>query len=520
MTERLCSTINAKKSRALISVSDKTGLIEFAKALVNHGYEIVSTGSTQEELAAAKLPCTAVSEVTGFPEILDGRVKTLHPKIHAGILADRANPSHVKTLEELNIEAFDLVIVNLYPFSETANSGASTEETIEQIDIGGPALIRAAAKNFKNVVTLVSPKQYSEFINLLKGDISQAQRQKFAVAAFAHTATYDSIVARWFARNDSPDAPNWVGATYNKLQDLRYGENPHQKAALYVGQTSEPGVAKAKIIQGKLMSYNNFVDADSARRAAYDHPEPCVAIIKHANPCGIAIADELATAFDKALATDEVSAFGGVVASNRFIDAAAAKAISEIFFEVVVAPGFDEAALEILKTKENLRLLQVAGPHPGYRVEWRTISGGVLMQSVDNVSAYHDEPENWDLVAGSPVDEETLADLEFAFRAVRAPKSNAILLAKNTAAVGIGMGQVNRVDAARLATWRAQDRAKGAVCASDAFFPFPDAFEVLIEAGVSAVVHPGGSKNDDAVIELARKSGISMYTTGMRHFSH
>ena len=444
----------------------------------------------------------------------------MHPKIHAGILADLTKESHLGVLKELQIDAFDLVVVNLYPFSETVNGGAALDESIEQIDIGGPALIRAAAKNYKNVTTLVSPKQYSEFIDLLDTEISQNQRQKYAAAAFAHTATYDSIIARWFARNESPEAPNWVGATYDKLQDLRYGENPHQKAALYVGQTSEPGVAKAKILQGKLMSYNNFVDADSARRAAYDHPEPCVAIIKHANPCGIAIADDLATAFTKALETDKVSAFGGVVASNRFIDVHAAKAISEIFFEVVVAPGFDEAALDILKTKENLRLLQVAGPHPGHRVEWRTISGGVLMQSVDNVSAYHDEPENWELVSGNPVNKETLADLEFAFRAVRAPKSNAILLAKNTAAVGIGMGQVNRVDAARLATWRAQDRAKGAVCASDAFFPFPDALEVLINAGVSAVVHPGGSKNDDAVIELARKSGIAMYTTGMRHFSH
>lgn len=512
--------INAKKPRALISVSDKSGLIDLAKALINHNYEIISTGSTQAELAAASILSTPVSEVTEFPEILDGRVKTLHPKIHAGILADLTNPEHKKTLDELNIEAFNLIIVNLYPFSETVNGGASLEETIEQIDIGGPTLIRAAAKNYKNVVTLVSPKQYKEFIGLLGSEITTEQRQKFAAAAFAHTATYDSIIARWFARNESPEAPNWVGATYSKLQDLRYGENPHQKAALYVGQTSEPGVAKAKILHGKLMSYNNFVDADAARRAAFDHPEPCVAIIKHANPCGIAIADDLATAFNKALATDKVSAFGGVIASNRFIDAAAASAISEIFFEVVVAPGFDEAALDILKTKENLRLLQVAGPHPGHRVEWRTISGGVLMQSVDNVSAYHDEPETWDLVAGPAVSKEVLADLEFAFRAVRAPKSNAILLAKDTAAVGIGMGQVNRVDAARLATWRAQDRAKGAVCASDAFFPFPDALEVLIAAEVTAVVHPGGSKNDEAVIDLAKKSGISMYTTGMRHFSH
>lgn len=512
--------MSSKKLRALISVSDKSGLVELAEALVKNGYEIVSTGSTAEEIREANLKVIEVSEVTGFSEVLDGRVKTLHPNIHAGILADLTNPEHVNSLLELGIEAFNLVVVNLYPFAETVNSGAKFEDCIEQIDIGGPALIRAAAKNFKNVSVLVSPKQYPNFIAEIGKNITIEQKQKYAAEAFAHTATYDSIVARWFSRNHSPDAPEWVGATYKKLQTLRYGENPHQKAALYVGETSEPGVAKARIIQGKEMSYNNFVDADAARRAAFDHPEPCIAIIKHANPCGVAIATDLATAFSKALSSDEKSAFGGVVASNRLIDASAAKAMSEIFFEVIVAPGFDEEALRILRQKENLRLLQVAGPHPGYRVEWRTISGGVLMQSVDNVSVYHDEPESWELVAGNPVGAEDLADLEFAFRAVRAPKSNAILLAKNTAAVGIGMGQVNRVDAARLATWRAGERAKGAVCASDAFFPFSDALEVLIQAGVKAVVHPGGSKNDQEVIDLAQRSGITMYTTGMRHFSH
>ncbi len=468
----------------------------------------------------ANLPVTKVSDVTNFEEILDGRVKTLHPAIHAGILADATKPDHRQQIAALKIAEFNLVVVNLYPFSETVNTGASFEEIIEQIDIGGPALIRSAAKNFKNVVVLVAVEQYQNYVNKVNKEISIDERKEFAAAAFAHTATYDSVIARWFSRQSSADAPNWVGATYTKKQTLRYGENPHQTAALYVGATSEPGVAKAKVIQGKEMSYNNYVDSDAARRAAFDHPEPCVAIIKHANPCGIAIATDLATAFNKALKTDEVSAFGGVVASNRFIDEAAAAQISEIFFEVIVAPGFDEAALKVLSKKENLRLLQVAGPHPGHRVEWRTISGGVLMQSVDNVSVYHDEPENWQLVAGPALGSDDLADLEFAFRAVRAPKSNAILLAKNTAAVGIGMGQVNRVDAARLAVSRAGERARGAVCASDAFFPFLDAFEVLVEAGVKAVVHPGGSKNDDEVIARAQQAGISMYTTGMRHFSH
>jgi phosphoribosylaminoimidazolecarboxamide formyltransferase/IMP cyclohydrolase len=468
----------------------------------------------------ANLPVTKVSDVTNFEEILDGRVKTLHPAIHAGILADATKPEHRQQIAALKIAEFNLVVVNLYPFSETVNTGASFEEIIEQIDIGGPALIRSAAKNFKNVVVLVAVEQYQNYVNKVNKEISLDERKEFAAAAFAHTATYDSVIARWFSRQSSADAPNWVGATYTKKQTLRYGENPHQTAALYVGATSEPGVAKAKVIQGKEMSYNNYVDSDAARRAAFDHPEPCVAIIKHANPCGIAIASDLANAFSKALKTDEVSAFGGVVASNRFIDEAAAAQMSEIFFEVIVAPGFDEAALKVLSKKENLRLLQVAGPHPGHRVEWRTISGGVLMQSVDNVSVYHDEPENWQLVAGPALGSDDLADLEFAFRAVRAPKSNAILLAKNTAAVGIGMGQVNRVDAARLAVSRAGERARGAVCASDAFFPFLDAFEVLVAAGVKAVVHPGGSKNDDEVIARAQQAGISMYTTGMRHFSH
>ncbi len=468
----------------------------------------------------ANLPVTKVSDVTNFEEILDGRVKTLHPAIHAGILADATKPEHRQQIAALKIAEFNLVVVNLYPFSETVNTGASFEEIIEQIDIGGPALIRSAAKNFKNVVVLVAVEQYQNYVNKVNKEISLDERKEFAAAAFAHTATYDSVIARWFSRQSSADAPNWVGATYTKKQTLRYGENPHQTAALYVGATSEPGVAKAKVIQGKEMSYNNYVDSDAARRAAFDHPEPCVAIIKHANPCGIAIASDLANAFSKALKTDEVSAFGGVVACNRFIDEAAAAQMSEIFFEVIVAPGFDEAALKVLSKKENLRLLQVAGPHPGHRVEWRTISGGVLMQSVDNVSVYHDEPENWQLVAGPALGSDDLADLEFAFRAVRAPKSNAILLAKNTAAVGIGMGQVNRVDAARLAVSRAGERARGAVCASDAFFPFLDAFEVLVAAGVKAVVHPGGSKNDDEVIARAQQAGISMYTTGMRHFSH
>jgi phosphoribosylaminoimidazolecarboxamide formyltransferase/IMP cyclohydrolase len=509
--------------RALISVSNKDGLIELAKALNNSGVEIVSTGSTAESIAQAQIPVTKVSQVTNFEEILDGRVKTLHPNIHAGILADLRNTKHDEEISKLAIKPFDLVVVNLYPFTDTVSSGADFEECVEQIDIGGPTLIRAAAKNFENVVVLVSPNQYPELINSLNSGITRESRMQLSAAAFAHTATYDTLIARWFSRKVTPeqDSPNWVGASFKRAEVLRYGENPHQTAALYSGISSEKGIAQAKLLAGKEMSYNNYVDADSARKAVFDHVQPCVAIIKHANPCGVAIGNDLVTAFKKALATDPVSAFGGVIATNRKIDKQTAEQINEVFTEVIVAPAFDEDALQILKSKPNLRILQLAGPHMGHRVEWRTISGGVLMQTVDDVETDGDDPAHWKLVSGEMPNDEILADLEFAWRCVRAPKSNAIVLAKNVGMVGVGMGQVNRVDAARLAVTRAGvERTKNSVAASDAFFPFPDALQVLINAGVTAVVHPGGSKNDKDVIALAKTSGITMFLTGVRHFSH
>jgi phosphoribosylaminoimidazolecarboxamide formyltransferase / IMP cyclohydrolase len=357
----------------------------------------------------------------------------------------------------------------------------------------------------------------------LTDGITRDQKLKWAAQAFSHTATYENLIARWFSKKTTPeqDSPDWVGASFTRSQVLRYGENPHQSAALYRGISSEKGIAQAKQLSGKEMSYNNYVDADSARNAVFDHVEPCVAIIKHANPCGIAISQDLATAYKKAFETDKVSAFGGVVATNRKVDKSTAELINVVFTEVIVAPNYDDDALAILKSKPNLRILQLSGPHMGHRVEWRVISGGVLMQSVDDVEVAGDDPDSWKLVAGEKANAEMLSDLEFAWRSVRAPKSNAIVLAKNGATMGIGMGQVNRVDAAHLAVKRAGiERAKLSVAASDAFFPFVDAFQVLIEAGVVGVVQPGGSKNDNEIIELAKKTGVTMYLTGVRHFSH
>ena len=509
--------------RALISVSDKSGLSDLSFALHKAGVEIVSTGATAQAITELGIPVVSVATVTNFAEILDGRVKTLHPHIHAAILADNRKAEHRNILSELDLRPFDLVIVNLYPFGDTVASGADFEQCIEQIDIGGTALIRSAAKNFENVSVIVSPNEYQGLIENLPNGITREMRLNWSAQAFAHTATYDTLIARWFSRKVSPeqDSPAWVGASFTRSQILRYGENPHQSAALYKGISSEKGIAHAKQLAGKEMSYNNYVDADSARSAVFDHVEPCVAIIKHANPCGIAIGKDLVTAYKKALDADKVSAFGGVVATNRKVDKQTAELVNEIFTEVIVAPAFDEEALKVLQAKPNLRILQLAGPHMGHRVEWRTISGGALMQTTDDVEAVGDDPSEWKLVSGNKPSDLVMADLEFAWRCVRAPKSNAIVLAKNGGLVGIGMGQVNRVDAVQLAVNRAgKERAKSSVAASDAYFPFTDALEILINAGVVALVHPGGSKNDDEVIAMAQKAGISMYLTGVRHFSH
>jgi phosphoribosylaminoimidazolecarboxamide formyltransferase/IMP cyclohydrolase len=530
-------------SRALISVSDKTGLVELVQALSGAGVEIVSTGSTAKTIAEAGVAVTEVSSVTGFPESLDGRVKTLHPGVHAGILADLRLESHKHQLAELGIRPFDLVVVNLYPFRETVASGAAPDAVIEQIDIGGPALVRASAKNFANVAIVVSPERYEDIVAALAaGGTGLAVRRGLAAEAFAHTASYDTAVAGWFVEQlgaSDADAdlgaaadasateaqagfPDALSVTAENAQALRYGENSHQQAALYT-RAGGHGIAQAIQLHGKEMSYNNFVDGDAAVRAAYDFAEPAVAIIKHANPCGIALADPdapdaIASAHAKAHACDPVSAYGGVIAANRTVTLAMAETVKDIFTEVLIAPAFDADAFELLSTKKNLRLLTLPEGYGREGVELRQISGGFLAQTPDVFDGF--DRSRWTLAAGAAADEATLADLEFAWKACRSVKSNAILLAKGGASVGVGMGQVNRVDSCQLAVTRAGERAAGSVAASDAFFPFADGAEVLIEAGVSAIVQPGGSVRDADVIAAAEKAGVTMYFTGERHFFH
>ncbi|MGM7669531.1 bifunctional phosphoribosylaminoimidazolecarboxamide formyltransferase/IMP cyclohydrolase [Microbacterium sp. A93] len=566
--------------RALISVYDKTGLEELATGLHAAGVQIVSTGSTAKRIAGAGVPVTEVSEVTGFQECLDGRVKTLHPLVHAGILADRRREDHVAQLEQMHIQPFDLVVVNLYPFVDTVRSGAGQDEVVEQIDIGGPSMVRAAAKNHPSVAVVVDPAKYGDVVSAAgQGGFDLKARRRLAALAFAHTAAYDNAVAAWTAAQFEPDEesadgagtpeanifPPYAGVTLQRAETLRYGENPHQKAALYVEDGAAPGIAQAELLHGKPMSYNNYADADAALRAAFDFEAPAVAIVKHANPCGVAVgddgaADAIATAHRKAHACDPVSAFGGVIAANREVTAGMATAVKDIFTEVVIAPSFAAEALEILSAKKNIRLLrlpegygQAAG---GDSIEFKQVSGGMLLQARDAVDAAGDDPETWTLAAGEAADPATLADLAFAWRAVRAPKSNAVLLASGGATVGIGMGQVNRLDSCRLAVERANtlgaaatgaqevgaglttadittaggaenvtgdgapERARGAVAASDAFFPFADGLQILLDAGVRAVVQPGGSIRDEDVVKAADAAGITMYFTGARHFFH
>ena len=538
----------AQIKRALLSVYDKTGLEELAAGLHQAGVEIISTGSTAARIGAAGVPVTPVEELTGFPECLDGRVKTLHPRVHAGLLADTANPRHEAELNHLGIEPFQLLVSNLYPFEATVASGASPEQCVEQIDIGGPSMIRAAAKNHGSVAVITDPSRYADVLAALaEGGFTVDQRRGLAAEAFARTAAYDLAVASWFASAGAPDQtaretgwPQVAGVLWRRAEVLRYGENPHQRAALYsaeraTGASARSGIAAAELLHGKAMSYNNYVDADAARRAAYDFAAPCVAIIKHSNPCGIAVGTDLADAHAKANACDPVSAFGGVIAANGPVTADLARQIADVFTEVVVAPGFDDEALDILSASKNVRLLCCPGgdappqtppahggaarpPIPPW--EWRPVSGGILLQSVDRVAEPGDDPANWELKAGPAADPAQLADLAFAWKACRAVKSNAILLASGGASVGVGMGQVNRVDSARLAVLRAGDRAAGSVAASDAYFPFADGFEILAEAGVRAVAEPGGSIRDHLTVTAAEAAGVSLYFTGVRHFYH
>jgi phosphoribosylaminoimidazolecarboxamide formyltransferase/IMP cyclohydrolase len=508
--------------RALLSVYDKTGLVELAKVLAGAGVEIVSTGSTASTVEAAGVPVTRVEELTGFPETLDGRVKTLHPKVHAGLLADLRLESHAAQLSELGIEPFDLLVSNLYPFTETVAAGASEDESVEQIDIGGPAMVRAAAKNHPSIAVVTSVETYPQVIEAVQsGGFTLQQRKYLAARAFADIADYDIAVANWTATVLAPaEWPEFAGVGLRRENTLRYGENPHQRAALYLDAAAPKGLAQAEQLHGKEMSYNNYVDADAAWRSANDFTEPCVAIIKHANPCGIAIGADVAEAHRKAHACDPVSAFGGVVAVNQEVTADLARQLAEIFTEVIVAPSYSTEALELLREKKNLRVLVAPAWNPA-PAEIKQIGGGMLVQMADRIDADGDDPANWTLATGTPATPETLRDLAFAWRAIRSVKSNAILLAHDGATVGVGMGQVNRVDSARLAVTRAgEERAPGSVAASDAFFPFPDGLEVLIEGGVKAVVQPGGSIRDNLVIEAAEKAGMTVYLTGTRHFYH
>jgi len=506
-------------SRALISVSDKTGLVELGSALRDLGVSIVSTGSTAATLRDAGVEVTDVATVTGFQEALDGRVKTLHPSIHGGILADRRLESHRKQLQELGIDPFDLVVVNLYPFEATVARGAGFEESIENIDIGGPAMVRAAAKNHASVGIVVDPADYSDVLaELREGGLEESTRSHLAAKAFAHTAQYDGLVAGWMATQLGTTGVNdGVQLVARPLSSLRYGENAHQQAALYERPGAPMGLAQARVLQGKEMSFNNYLDANAALLAAFDHEGPAVAIIKHQNPCGIATGPTLLEAYRSAHECDPVSAFGGVIALNRELDDETADAISQVFTEVIVAPAVTEGAREVLATKKNLRLVVLP---EGFELEvrdFRMISGGLLVQQRDADFA---PASGWELVAGEPADAATLESLEFAWRAVKSVKSNAILLAQGTASVGIGMGQVNRVDSCHLAVSRAGERAQGSVAASDAFFPFADGLQILIDGGVRAVVQPGGSVRDDEVIAAAKAAGITLYLTGERHFLH
>ena len=583
-TEGLVSPDRVPVRRALVSVYDKTGLVPLAQALADAGVEIVSTGSTAATIAAAGLAVTPVEEVTGFPECLEGRVKTLHPAVHAGILADRRKPDHLDQLGTLDVTPIDLVVVNLYPFSDTVASGAPFDACVEQIDIGGPTMVRAAAKNHPAVAVVTSPDHYSDVTAAVReGGFTLPARRRLAAEAFAHTAAYDAAVSTWLAAQVEADGaantadaadgtdsgepatlPAYVGVGYERLAGLRYGENPHQRAAVYRTAGASGGVAGARQLHGKAMSYNNYTDTDAAVRAAYDHGQAVtVAVVKHANPCGIAVsaAGDVAEAHRKAHACDPVSAYGGVIATNATVTAEMARQIKPIFTEVVAAPAFDEEAVEILSTKKNLRLLVVEAPQrEGYEI--KQVSGGAVIQERDVLSADGDDPATWTLAAGPVADDALLAELAFAWRSVRAVRSNAVLLAHDGATVGVGMGQVNRVDSCKLAVERANtlgarstgdaavngtqkekgavggadasevlgdssgdsaaapERARGAVAASDAFFPFADGLQVLIDAGVTAVVQPGGSIRDDEVIAAARAAGVTMYVTGSRHFAH
>ncbi len=506
--------------KALLSASNRTGLVEFAQALHGAGFELVSTGGTGGALSDAGLPVQEVAELTGFPEILDGRVKTLHPKVHGGILARRDLDSHTAELDRHGIGTIDLVAVNLYPFVETVTEpGATLGDALENIDIGGPTLLRAAAKNFPHVIVAVDPADYGWLAQRLadRGPVTLGERRKLAQKAFQHVALYDTAVSHYL-RGDSGDMPEAVTLGYERTAAVRYGENPHQQAAVYADPLSTGGIVRAEQLLGPELSYNNFLDGEAAWRVVSDFPEPAAVVVKHNNPCGLAIDVDQVAAYRKAYEGDSMSAYGGIVAFNRTLTGAAARAMRGVLYHVVIAPDFEREALEILKRRKQARVMRVApASGPGERLDVRRVSGGALLQMADEIPV---EPRSWVAKSKRQPTGEELLDLAFAWRAAAHVKSNAIVLARESALVGMGAGQPNRVTSVHLALRVAGGKAKGSVLASDAFFPFADGLELAAKGGITAVVQPGGSLRDDDVIEAADMLGLAMVFTGTRHFRH
>ena len=522
-----------KIRRALISVSDKTDIVDFAKGLKSHGVEILSTGGTAKALTEAGVEVIEVSDYTGFPEIMGGRVKTLHPKVHGGILGKRDDEDHQKAMEENDIGSIDMVVINLYPFTETVQSGAGFATCVENIDIGGPAMIRAAAKNHKFVTVVTDPKDYKKVMDEMdktEGATTYPMRQILSLTAFSITATYDSSISSWFATQTDEAYPRRISLSGTLKQTLRYGENPHQRGSLYVMEhTPRPGAASASQVQGKELSFNNLNDTNAAFELVAEFEEPAVAIIKHANPCGVAVGNNTVDAYKKALLCDQISAYGGIIATNRTLSAELAEAILERFVEVIIAPSIEGDAIDVLKKKDKIRVL-TTGSMPDPKQSFRTImriAGGFLIQDADTITI---DEEKMKVVSDREPTKQELQDLLFAFQVCKHVKSNAIVYAKDGATVGIGAGQMSRVDSCRIAAWKAEEAAKnagfdepltrGSVVASDAFFPFADGLIAAAEAGVTAVIHPGGSIRDQEVIEAANERGLAMIMTGVRHFRH
>ena len=508
--------------RALVSVSDKTNLVEFVSELVKLGYEIISTGGTKKALEAAGIETIGISEITGFPEIMDGRVKTLHPKVHGALLCVRDNEEHVKQLKELNIDYIDLVCVNLYPFKQTVQKpGVTHEEIIENIDIGGPSMLRSASKNYKFIPVVVDPNDYEKVIEELKanGETTLETREKLAAKVFRHTANYDAMIASYLTEKTGEKYPEKLTITYDKVQDLRYGENPHQSAAFYKNMNPKYSLANAKQLHGKELSYNNIQDGNAAIEILKDFEGTCAAVgLKHMNPCGVGLGKTIEEAWDKAYEADPVSIFGGIVAFNEPVNKAVAEKLANIFLEIIIAPAFDEDAFEILSKKKNIRLMQLdttLSVNAKYKVT--NVNDGLLVQDVDDHKL---TKEDLRCVTNRKPTEEELEQLLFAWNVVKHVKSNAIVLVKDNMTIGVGAGQMNRVGAARIAIEQAQEKAKGSVMGSDAFFPMPDTVEEAVKAGVTAIIQPGGSIKDQLSIDVFNEYGIAMVYTGVRHFKH